>query len=126
MKKLVFTKEDKGVFACLYESMMVCARRITGVRELRMFNRIMDTLEAVSDGTSGNIDAIGKIAKIKHGSTLVSVHVVYRELIVKGNEVELEFQDEDFHFLKERAEATPWDPGVRREALGLVEMLEKA
>lgn len=125
MKKLVFTEKQKGVFALLYESMMTTARRITGARELRMFNRIMDALEEVSEG-GGQIDAIGTIKRLKAGQTVVSVHTVFRELKTSGKNVQLEFQDEDFLYMKERAEATPWDPGTRREALELIEMLEQA
>lgn len=124
MKKLGFKPDKEREFACLWEGFMLADQRIQS-HKLRMFNRIVDKLESVSKGNPEAIEEVAKMLSSRKGQTLISSWVVNRKLTV-DEEVVLEFEDEDFAYIKERIISAGWNPSSTKAAANLIDMLEKA
>jgi len=124
MKKLTFKPEQDREFACLWEGFMLADQRILS-QNLRIFNRVIDKLENISVGNPEAINEVAKMLSSKQGQTLISSWVVNRKLTINDS-VTLEFEDEDFAYLKERVLSGAWNPSSTRVAANLIDMLEEA
>lgn len=124
MKKLKISPEQEKEFVCLWESLFHADQPIQ-FSSLRMFNRIVDKLEAISEGDPTVVDEVARALSAKRGQTVVNIWVVNRQLKIDSS-VELELEDEDFNFILNRVKAASWSPGVARAVTSLIDMLEAA
>lgn len=123
MKRFEFTTEEAPLFALLYEAVFSSPQQLKGLKQLRMFNRIADALDEVSEGNAEAIDQLASMLEGKAGSTLIRCVLINRKLTEAAA---IALEDAEFYLMMERLEEYSWSGLVAREAEALLSKLAAA